>query len=579
MEKSVYIMGETNYLKPISALLITALLCGTFSGCRKVKSHKEYVNSEYEVVFSNPSSSDETDASSDSSETYISSSGSGSSSTTAGSSFSGGGVISTGKRITLEYSDSFIFGEHPTFYWSAPTNGQKVNISLYDSAGKVVFNKKGLTGTSYKCEPTLEDGKTYILRMTFTNSDGSERVVNNVGENGKKMRCIAKRADANGKKYDFNGSVSLEVLNNYLSRALTYNMYTNDSGYNGNKLDESIRFITNTGAKYIQRAASEWYPESKLESNSEALKAKLAAAHSVDPDIVFEACIFETSGLSMNSIPIPAWVFEAFGKKAENRNFNADLTKFSSGYGVDHWAKNYHVPDVTQLETQMFIYYRACTYINMGFEALHLGQVKMTGKNDTNNATYTKLIGMIRDYAKKHARRGYVFINAHNNNFTSPDGKMLVDMIVAPTRVHAAAGEVDHEVSENNPQKCDIEPGYWEDSVYQSGISGTSPSGWYAEKYPYLVEFDNYGGVLGDTSDRTSYVWGRDEITWYVSQPDWYRREFMSFLINKINGYDENGHVALVGHRGGKFYANNKSTLCENGSGDEETIKAIFEKK
>ena len=84
----------------------------------------------------------------------------------------------------------------------------------------------------------------------------------------------------------------------------------------------------------------------------------------------------------------------------------------------------------------------------MGFESLHLGQVGLTGRNDTDNAAYTKLIGMIREYAKTHARRGYVLINAHNNNFTSPDGKMLADMIVAPVRVHAAKDEVNHAVSD-----------------------------------------------------------------------------------------------------------------------------------
>lgn len=380
------------------------------------------------------------------------------------------------------------------------------------------------------------------------------------------------------KDYKFNGSISFDVLNNYLDRAVTYVGFLADDPvyFDSAHSDEAIRFITDVGAKYIQRAAGEWYPSYEFEQYYGACKEKLAAAHKIDPDIIFEACIFEVSCVDMDNIPIPEWVFKAFGLKPEKRNFNADLTLFKDGFGVDHWEKGYHIPDITTQEMQMFVYYRACSFIDTGFEALHLGQVKLTGRNDPENNVYTRLIGMIREYAKTHARRGYVLINAHNNNFTSPDGKMLADMIVAPVRVHAAKDEVNHAVSEAEPQRCDIEPGYWGNSIYCSGISGTSPSGWCSEKYPYLVEFDNYGGIIGDTSDKDNCVWGKDEITWYIMQPAWYRREFMNYLNNKIKGYNENGHMAFVGHRGGSFYSNNKSEQCPSGSGDEETIKKIF---
>ena len=133
-------------------------------------------------------------------------------------------------------------------------------------------------------------------------------------------------------------------------------------------------------------------------------------------------------------------------------------------------------------------------------------------------------------------------------------------------------------MSETNPHRCIIEKGYWGDSVYQSGISGTSPSGWYAEKYPYLVEFDNYSLGETDTTDPNSYVWGKDEITWFIQQPQWYRREFMNYLINTINSYNENGHVSVVGYRGGGYFANDKSVLCENGVNAEEFIKELFSK-
>lgn len=388
------------------------------------------------------------------------------------------------------------------------------------------------------------------------------------------------------KCYDFDGSISIEVLNNYLDKAITYVMEKGavPMEFDEEHFKEGVRFVTNVGAKYIQRAACSWYPTIEEIRTYPRLKKAIEKAHDIDPEIIFEACIFETTTSRVDNIPIPERVFEAFGLKPEKRNFKKENMHFLDGFRRD-FDNEADVPDVTRLDTQMFIYYRAITYIDIGFEALHLGQVKLIGHNDKDYACYDKIIKMIRKYASEHARRHYVLINAHDNYFLSPDGNYLADMLVAPIRVHAAPDEVDHAVSEDNPQRCDIEAGYWGDSIYQSGISGTSPSGWYAEKYPYLVEFDNYGGKMGDTTKKDSYVWGMDEISWYCSQPQWYRREFMKFITEKIHSFNENGHVALVGYRGGPYisylgksaeFFSNSSEFCENGFDDEEAIKELF---
>lgn len=380
------------------------------------------------------------------------------------------------------------------------------------------------------------------------------------------------------KDYRFDGLISFEVLNNYLDRAVTYTGHFCPTLYydvEQEKIDEAIRFITNVGAKYIQRAGGEWHPSVVPLNNFDKIKANIAAAHQIDPDIIFESCIFEVVTSAVNEIPVPHHVFEAFGQEVQDRNFCMDKMRFDDGY-VGNFDPGTIVPDVTKAETQMFIYYRACLFIDMGFEALHLGQVLLTGRAEPSNETYAKVVGKIREYAKKNARRHYVLINAHNKNFTSPDGVMLADMIVDPIRPAPADDEVDHEVSEENPQRCVLKPNYW-NSVYQSGISGTSPSGWYAESYPYLVEFDNYGGILGDTSKKDSYVWGCDEIKWYTRQPKWYRREFMDYAVNWLKSLNENGHVAFVGYRGGQYFANS-SKFCELGQDDEEFIKEFFSK-
>ena len=109
------------------------------------------------------------------------------------------------------------------------------------------------------------------------------------------------------KDYKFNGSISFEVLNNYLEKAVTYVGFLNNrpNVFNGAFCDEAVRFLTKVGAKYIQRAAGEWYPSYEFEQYYAACKEKLAAAHKTDPDIIFEACIFEVSCIDMNNIPMP----------------------------------------------------------------------------------------------------------------------------------------------------------------------------------------------------------------------------------------------------------------------------------
>lgn len=388
----------------------------------------------------------------------------------------------------------------------------------------------------------------------------------------------------NCKKFEFNGTMNLEILNNYLSRAVNYSINFSDI----KQFEEDIRFLTNVGAKYVQRAGGEWIPTLEREAVYPTVEKMFKIAHEKDPDIIFEAAVFECITEEISEIPVPAWVFEAFGLPVEERRFNAKACYFPDGWGKDAHGATMHAPDVTQVETQMFFYYKACKYINLGYEALHMGQTLMTGKNDTDFKCWTKLITLIREYAKKNSRRGYVIINSHDHGLLKncDNGNYLVDFIMAPMRAHAAKDEKDHLPSEENPQRCIIEKGYWGDSPYQAGYSGTTPYGEYTDKYPYMVEFDNYGNNKpGNPGEAASYVWGLDENSWYSNQPQWYRKEFTHYLLDTIDSFEENGHLSLLGHRGwyydikseeGILFYSNSSKFMPNGKDDEEWLKELL---
>ena len=125
---------------------------------------------------------------------------------------------------------------------------------------------------------------------------------------------------------------------------------------------------------------------------------------------------------------------------------------------------------------------------------------------------------------------------------------MLADFNAFPSRLKTAEDEVDHAVSEDNPQRCEImltypqgHPYYGREKelprLYIDNIKGTSPSGWTTDKYPYLTEFDNFGSFGDHTKKEKRF--GYDEISWFANQPRWYRHQFLKDLKKQVEDFGE----------------------------------------
>ncbi len=389
-------------------------------------------------------------------------------------------------------------------------------------------------------------------------------------------------------KWSFDGIISKEVLCNYLSRAVTISLENNFVLASGT--DHVKSFILNTGAKYICRAATCWSPSAKDLTTFEGQKAFIEELHAVDPTIVFEACIFECISKAVNEIAIPAYVFEAFGLEAQERNFDFDQMRYISGKYLNQWGADTAVPDISRIETQMFFYYRATSYIDLGFEALHLGQVHMMGAADKDYKSFTKVCSMIRAYAKENARRHFVFLNAHTHGLKGSDGKLLFDFHMFPSRPVADGTEA-HFPTEENPQKAVFDPSH-RDSIYGKSMGGTTYSGWSCDSLPYLVELDNYGydeATLFVPNPSDWRVWGMDEISWYANQPASYRAEFLSYAYDWVmNEAPGDGFFAMPGQRTAYLFREDKTVYSwqyfaydpenyKGGFGDEAAIKSIWE--
>ena len=115
--------------------------------------------------------------------------------------------------------------------------------------------------------------------------------------------------------------------------------------------------------------------------------------------MILEACVFETVSPGVEQVPIPDWVFTALGQPVMQRNFvYADMV-YEAPAQRRAMGRNGQVPDESRIETQMWFYYQAASYIDCGFEGIHFGQVEIMNKNDRENAQWEKLFNLVRDYS------------------------------------------------------------------------------------------------------------------------------------------------------------------------------------
>ena len=96
-----------------------------------------------------------------------------------------------------------------------------------------------------------------------------------------------------------------------------------------------------------------------------------------------------------------------------NRNFHYAEMLYPDGHFVNHWGDGSSVPDMSRLETRMWFYFLATSYIDVGIEAIHVGQVGLMDNNDPGHAGWLDMLGRVRAYAHQHARRHLLICDAH----------------------------------------------------------------------------------------------------------------------------------------------------------------------
>ena len=200
-----------------------------------------------------------------------------------------------------------------------------------------------------------------------------------------RQKELLSQASPKPRDYRFDGTISREVLENYLSRAISMEGLLNGRG----DLDDNIRMLKDTGAKFIGRALCLWGGEADLLRNLERAKEQVPKVHAADPEMVLQACIFEIVTTQVERVPVPEWAFVALGRPVEKRNFRYADMLYPDGRRVDHWRRGQSVPDVSRPETKLWFYFLAASYIDLGIEAIHFGQTELMNGNDRDLAHYS----------------------------------------------------------------------------------------------------------------------------------------------------------------------------------------------
>ncbi len=372
--------------------------------------------------------------------------------------------------------------------------------------------------------------------------------------------------------FQFDRTISRVVLENYLSRSITMEGLLNGRG----DLNDNIRMLKSIGAKYIGRALCLWGAEADFLNNLERARKAVPQVLAADPDMILEACVFETVSARVKQLAIPPWVFSAFGQPVEQRNFRYDDMIYPEGQRRP-MGRNAQVPDESRRETQLWFYYQAASYIDLGCEAIHFGQVEIMNKNDPQNAHWEHLLALVRQHAARTARRHMVLCNGHvPTGGLMRSGRPLLDFHAFPLRIMEVP---------DKPQEAILKIGF-SDGLYGRSKGGLTFSGWTCDHLPYLVELDNYGVSRhpGKPNEKGEFnwVWGYDEITWFTHQPQAYRAGWLQYAWDWVRKADTNAYLEMPGSRTAVspdtrwYFANNPSPAVPTGLGDEQAIRAVW---
>ncbi len=262
---------------------------------------------------------------------------------------------------------------------------------------------------------------------------------------------------------------------------------------------------------------------------------------------------------------IPQYVWDAFGLPNQHRSFDCFRMRDSL---TQAQCNNGFTAQIQQLETQMYYYWLATTYIALGCEAISFSAINWTGSPDDYRAEWSGVVQRIRRYADTCAAVRFVLLTGHSaTGFRDTAGDLLFDFHIEPLRPTENPWDRAYRVGPNGGAAV-INPASACPTLYGNGLGGRNPNGWTCDRNPGLVYFDNYMDSDRDRPEAAFDRWGQphkarrrkpwvcwnpyhfDEITWFALQTKAYRDSFLRYAARRVHQVDTNLYLALPVKRG-----------------------------
>lgn len=212
------------------------------------------------------------------------------------------------------------------------------------------------------------------------------------------------------------------TLDAYLSRSITMAglidlQQSDPAGYT-----QEVAMCAQLNARYLGRVGGLWGNEWVLNygymgrAQQTVVDLRQAYQQAGREQPIVQAAIFEIVTSAVNGVWMRSETANLFG--IQQRQFDYNRMRYTSPpsgtqtiWGADSQAI---VPDMSQVEIQMWFYDMAIRYIDAGFEAIHFGQVELMDDSDPQHDAWWSMLSRVRAYAATH-NRGIVLCDAHTN--------------------------------------------------------------------------------------------------------------------------------------------------------------------
>jgi hypothetical protein len=256
------------------------------------------------------------------------------------------------------------------------------------------------------------------------------------------------------------------------------------------------------------------------------------------------AAILEWVSKAVEEKPIPERIIAAF---TGDPDFKA--SDFPAGVHYDirkiERTDRPNTPDISKLQTRMWVYQCATTYVDMGYKQIGLDVVGWNLVNgfESAGAKGYEIVTKIRAYAAAKGTFVLLSSSARDADFFY-NSKMLFDFRVAPLRPMETRKIINPSCIAPNYAILDPKKG----ETYTQTGGGIAPNGCIYDRIPFVVVFDNHSGICGTpgVADKLDYcIYGYDESTWFNSLPEECQVLWLRYAINKVHEMSPRGHVAM----------------------------------